>query len=43
VAASQTDERIKIIGRNPAMIAAYKAGIPGNGKPFADEAVLTKI
>ena len=43
VAASQTDDRIKIIGGNPAMIAAYKAGIPGNGKPFPDGAVLTKV
>ena len=28
---------------NPAMIEAYKAGIPGNGKPFPDGAKLAKI
>jgi hypothetical protein len=28
---------------NPAMIAAYKAGIPGNGKPFPDGATIAKI
>ncbi|HVP48415.1 MAG TPA: cytochrome P460 family protein [Bryobacteraceae bacterium] len=43
VAASVTDGRIKIIGGNPAMIAAYKAGFPANGKPFPDGAVLSKI
>jgi hypothetical protein len=31
-----------IIG-NPAMIDAYKAGIPGNGKPFPDGAKMAKI
>jgi hypothetical protein len=43
VAASVTDDRVKIIGGNPAMIAAYKAGFPANGKPFPDGAVLSKI
>jgi hypothetical protein len=43
VAPSVTDDRIKIIGANPVMVAAYKAGIPANGKPFPDGAVLTKI
>jgi cytochrome c553 len=28
---------------NPAMIAAYKAGIPGNGKPFPDGAKMVKV
>ena len=28
---------------NPAMIQAYKAGIPGNGKPFPDGAKMAKI
>ena len=28
---------------NPAMINAYKAGIPGNGKPFPDGAKMAKI
>jgi mono/diheme cytochrome c family protein len=28
---------------NPAMIDAYKAGIPGNGKPFPDGAKMAKV
>jgi hypothetical protein len=28
---------------NPAMIEAYKAGIPGNGKPFPDGSRMAKI
>ena len=28
---------------NPAMIDAYKAGIPGNGKPFPDGSKIAKI
>ena len=28
---------------NPAMIAAFKAGIPGNGKPFPNGAKMAKI
>ncbi len=28
---------------NPAMIAAFRAGIPGNGKPFPDGAKMAKI
>jgi hypothetical protein len=43
VAASVTSDRVKIIGGNPAMIAAYQAGFPANGKPFPDGAVLSKI
>jgi|SRR5580704_6098740 hypothetical protein len=43
VAASVTDDRVKIIAGNPAMIAAYKDGFPANGKPVPDGAVLTKV
>jgi Cytochrome P460 len=28
---------------NPMMIAAYQAGVPGNGKPFPDGSKMTKI
>ena len=28
---------------NPVMIDAYRAGIPGNGKPFPDGAKMAKI
>jgi hypothetical protein len=34
---------LAVILGNPAMIEAYKAGIPGNGKPFPDGAKMAKI
>src|SRR5262249_35917281 len=36
VAVSQTEHGIKVIAANDAMIDAYKAGIPSNGKAFPD-------
>ena len=35
--------RLAVILGNPAMIDAYKAGVPGNGKPFPDGAKMAKI
>ena len=32
-----------VIVGNPAMIDAYRAGTPGNGKPFPDGAKMAKI
>src|SRR4029434_8484098 len=32
-----------LILANPVMIDAYKAGVPGNGKPFPDGAKMAKI
>jgi hypothetical protein len=43
VAASQTEETIEVILANPVMIEAYRAGVPGNGKPFPDGSKMTKI
>jgi hypothetical protein len=43
VAVSQNGKLIETILGNPAMIAAYRSGIPGNGKPFPDGARLAKI
>jgi hypothetical protein len=43
VAVSQNGNLIEVILGNPAMIGAYKAGIPGNGKPFPDGAKMAKI
>ena len=43
VAVSATDHGIKAILANPAMINAYKEGIPGNGKPFPDGSMVVKI
>jgi hypothetical protein len=34
---------LAVILGNPAMIQAYKSGIPGNGKPFPDGARMAKI
>jgi hypothetical protein len=34
VSSARTEEVLKVIVANPAMIKAYKAGIPGNGHPF---------
>ena len=43
VAVSQNGSMIETILGNPEMIEAYKAGIPGNGKPFPDGAKMAKI
>ncbi len=43
VAVSKTDERIKLIVANPVMIDAYRAGVPGNGKPFPEGSKIAKI
>lgn len=43
VAISENGKTIETILGNPAMIAAYKSGIPGNGKRFPDGAKFAKI
>ena len=43
VATSETNELIKVMVANPTMIAAYKSGIPLNGKPFPEGATIVKI
>jgi hypothetical protein len=43
VAISQDGGAIAAILANPVMIDAYRAGIPGNGKPFPDGAKMAKI
>ncbi len=43
IAVNQSGEMIETILGNPAMIEAYKAGIPGNGRPFPDGAKMAKI
>jgi Cytochrome P460 len=43
VAVSQTEDKLKVILANPAMIDAYRAGVPGNGKPFPDGSKIAKI
>jgi hypothetical protein len=43
VAVSQTEAAINVILANPVMIDAYRAGVPGNGKPFPDGSKSAKI
>jgi hypothetical protein len=43
VAVSYNGGLLAVILGNPAMIDAYKAGVPGNGKPFPDGAKMAKI
>jgi len=40
---SHSGPLLAVILGNPVMIDAYKAGIPGNGKPFPDGAKMAKI
>jgi Cytochrome P460 len=43
VSSARTDEVLKVIVANPAMIDAFKAGIPGNGQPFPEGAKIAKL
>ncbi len=43
VSSAHTDERLKVIVGNPAMIKAFKAGVPLNGKPFPDGSMIVKL
>jgi hypothetical protein len=43
VSSARTDEVLKVIVANPAMIKAYKAGVPGNGQPFPEGAKIVKL
>ena len=43
IAVSHNGDKLATILGNPAMIEAYKAGVPGNGKPFPDGAKMAKI
>jgi mono/diheme cytochrome c family protein len=43
IAISHNGGAVAAILGNPAMIDAYKAGIPGNGKPFPDGAKMAKV
>ena len=43
ISVSRNEQAIAVILGNPAMIEAYQAGIPGNGKPFPDGAKMAKI
>ena len=43
IAVSHNGDKLAVILGNPAMIQAYQAGIPGNGKPFPDGAKMAKV
>jgi hypothetical protein len=43
VSSARTDEVLKVIVANPAMINAYKAGVPLNGQPFPDGSRIAKL
>jgi mono/diheme cytochrome c family protein len=43
ISLSHNGDKLAAILGNPVMISAYKAGIPGNGKPFPDGAKMAKV
>ena len=43
VSSARTSEVLKVIVANPAMIEAYKAGVPGNGQPFPEGSRIVKL
>jgi len=40
---ARQDEILKVIVANPAMVEAYKAGIPGNGQTFPNGSKIVKL
>jgi hypothetical protein len=43
VSSARTDEVLKVIVANPAMIKAYKAGVPSNSQVFPDGSMIVKL
>jgi hypothetical protein len=43
VSSARTDEVLKVIVANSAMITAYKAGVPGGGQRFPDGSRIVKL
>jgi len=43
ISLSHSEKLVAVIVGNPTMIAAYKSGIPDNGKPFPDGSKMAKI
>jgi hypothetical protein len=43
IAVSQTGDLMEVILGNPTITDAYRAGVPGNGKPFPDDSKMAKI
>ncbi|MDE2138110.1 MAG: cytochrome P460 family protein [Gammaproteobacteria bacterium] len=43
VSSARTDEVLKVIVGNPAMIKAFKAGVPGDGRAFPEGSRIVKL
>ncbi|HWF48254.1 MAG TPA: cytochrome P460 family protein [Bryobacteraceae bacterium] len=43
VSSARTEEVLKVIVANPAMISAYKAGVPANGHTFPQGSMIVKL
>jgi hypothetical protein len=43
VSSARTDDVLKVIVANPAMVRAYKAGVPGDGHPFPEGSMIVKL
>ncbi len=43
VSSARQDQILKVIVANPTMIAAFKAGVPGNGQQFPDGSMIVKL
>ena len=43
VSSARTEEVLKVIVANPAMVRAYKEGVPGNGRPFPQGSMIVKL
>ena len=43
ISVSQSGDLIEVILGNPKIIAAYRSGVPGNGKPFPNGSKMAKI
>jgi hypothetical protein len=43
VSSARTEDVLKVIVANPAMIRAYKGGTPGNGQPFPEGSMIVKL
>jgi len=43
VSSARTDEILKVIVANPAMITAFKAGVPGNSQTFPEGSMIVKL
>jgi Cytochrome P460 len=43
ISTARTDQELKVIVGNPAIIKAFKAGVPGNSQPFPEGSKMVKM